>query len=153
MFCFHTYLTLGVGGTTFWSLKCIVGVKHVHYLQVFVSDVVVNIMWCLIFNGGRFSSFQSRIYDSRNCYIHIPWLISKGNWTLQWRHNGCDGIPNHQPHHCLLNHLFRHRSKKTSKLRVTGLFAGNSPVTCEFPAQMASNAEDVSIWWHHHGFI
>ena len=21
--------------------------------------------------------------------------------------------------------------------------------TCEFPAQMASNAENVSIWWHH----
>ena len=31
---------------------------------------------------------------------------------------------NHQPHDCLLNHLFRHKSKKTSKLRVTGLCAG-----------------------------
>ena len=41
--------------------------------------------------------------------------------------------------------------KKTSKLRVTGLCAGNSPVTGEFPAQMASNAEIVSIWWRHHG--
>ena len=39
---------------------------------------------------------------------------------------------------------------KTSKLRVTGLCAGNSPVTYEFPAQMASNAENVSIWWRHH---
>ena len=29
-------------------------------------------------------------------------------------------------------------------------FAGNSPVTGEFPAQMASNAENVSIWWRHH---
>ena len=44
----------------------------------------------------------------------------------------------------------RHRSKKTSKLRVTGLCAGNSPVTGEFPAQRASNAENVSIWWRHH---
>ena len=35
--------------------------------------------------------------------------------------------------------------------RFTGLCAGNSPVTDEFPAQMASNAENVSIWWHHHG--
>ena len=40
--------------------------------------------------------------------------------------------------------------KKTSKLRVTGLCAGNSPGTGEFPAQMASNAENVSIWWRHH---
>ena len=36
--------------------------------------------------------------------------------------------------------------KKTSKLRVTGLCWGNSPVTGEFPAQMASNAENVSTW-------
>ena len=40
--------------------------------------------------------------------------------------------------------------KKTSKLRVAGLCVGNSPVTGEFPAQMASNAENVSIWWRHH---
>ena len=40
--------------------------------------------------------------------------------------------------------------KEASKLRVTGLCAGNSPVTGEFPTQMASNAENVSIWWHHH---
>ena len=70
--------------------------------------------------------------------------------TLQWRHNGCDSVSNHQPHHCLLNDIFRRRSKKTSKLRVTGLCAGNSPMTGEFPAQMASNAENVSIWWRHH---
>ena len=44
----------------------------------------------------------------------------------------------------------RRRSKKKSKLRVTGLCAGNSPATGEFPAQMASNAENVYIWWRHH---
>ena len=69
---------------------------------------------------------------------------------LQWRHNGCNSVSNHQPHDCLLNRLFRRRSKKTSKLRVTGLCAGNSPGTGKFPAQMASYAENVSIWWRHH---
>ena len=49
--------------------------------------------------------------------------------SLQWRHSGRDGVSNHQPHDCLLNRLFRGRSKKTSKLRVTGLCAGNSPRT------------------------
>ena len=73
-------------------------------------------------------------------------------FTLPWRHNGCDGVSNHQPHDCLLNRWFRRRSKKTSKLRVTGLCAGNSPVTGEFPAQRASCAENVSIWWRHHDF-
>ena len=70
--------------------------------------------------------------------------------TLQWRPNGRDGVSNHQPLDCLLNHLFRRRSKKTSKLRVTGLCGGNSPVSGEFPAQRASNAENASIWWRHH---
>ena len=69
---------------------------------------------------------------------------------LQWCHNGREGVSNHEPRGCLLNRLFGHRSKKTSKLRVTGVCAGNSPVTGEFPAQMASNAENVSIWWRHH---
>ena len=50
----------------------------------------------------------------------------------------------------LLNRLLRRYSKKTSKLRVTGFYAGNPPVTGEFPAQMASNAENVSIWWRHY---
>ena len=71
---------------------------------------------------------------------------------LRWRHNEQDGVSIHQPHECLLKRLFRHRSNKTSKLRVTVLCEGNSPVTGEFLAQRASNAENVSIWWRHHVF-
>ena len=46
-------------------------------------------------------------------------------------------------------------SKKTSKLRVTGLCVGEftaerCPVTGEFPAQKASNVETVSISRRHH---
>ena len=71
--------------------------------------------------------------------------------TLQWRHNGGYSVSNHQPHDCLLNRLFRRRSNKTSKLRFTGLCAGNSPLTGEFPAQMASNTESflliMSSWY------
>ena len=67
--------------------------------------------------------------------------------------NGRDSVSNHQPHDCLLNRLFRRRSKKTSKFRVTGLCAGNSPGTGEFPAQMASLAENVSIWWRHRDIL
>ena len=29
--------------------------------------------------------------------------------TLQWHHNGRDGVPNHRRLDCLLNRLFRHR--------------------------------------------
>ena len=69
--------------------------------------------------------------------------------SLRWQHNERNGISNHHPHDYLLNPFFRRRSKKTSKLRLTGLCEGNSPVTGEFPAQKASNAENISIWWRH----
>ena len=72
--------------------------------------------------------------------------VSWGHHTLQWRYDERNGISNHQPHVCLLNCLFRRRSKKISKLRNTVLCAGNSSVTGEFPAQRASNAEN---WIDH----
>ena len=74
--------------------------------------------------------------------VSIPWS----------HHNERDDVSNHRCLLCLLNCWFRRRSKKTSKLRVTGLCVGNSPVTGEFPAQKASNVENVSIWWRHHDF-
>ena len=80
--------------------------------------------------------------EETHCYVR--------EYTLRWSHNGHDGVSIYKPRDCLLNRLFRRRSKKTSKLRVTGLCAENSPVTGEFSAQMASNAENISIWWRHH---
>ena len=127
-----------------------------------------------ILNGQQYlrkSCGTSSINDfgPRQCSVEAPDIT--GNWTvclaiclrqqkrkhqtsrlltLHNNQNGCDGVSNHQPQYCLLNRLFRRRSNKTSKLRVTGLCVGNSPVTGEFPAQMASNAENVFIWWRHH---
>ena len=84
------------------------------------------------------------------CSFQTRCLFS-GAAALQWRHNESGDVSNHRWHECLLNCLFRHRSKKTSKLRFTGLCAGKSPVIGEFPTQRASNSENVSIWWRHHG--
>ena len=98
-----------------------------------------------LWNIARYISTIMHTVDVFSCFVVISFL------TSLWRHNGRDGVSNHQHHDCLLNRSFRPRSKKTSKLRVTGLRAGYSPVTGEFPAQMASNAENVSIWWRHHG--
>ena len=60
-------------------------------------------------------------------------IISAKITTLHWRHNDHGGVSNHQPRGCLLNRLFRRRWKKTSKLRVTGLCAGNSPGPVNYP--------------------
>ena len=41
-------------------------------------------------------------------------------------------------------------AKKTYKLRVTGLYEGNPPMTGGFPSRRVNNAENVFIWWRHH---
>ena len=78
-----------------------------------------------------------------NTRLHRVLILDK---SIQWRHNGRDSVSNHQP-----QPFIQLQIKNTSKLRVTGLCAGNSPVTGEFHAQSASNAVNVSIWWRHHG--
>ena len=66
-------------------------------------------------------------WNHRDMGKRVSWMTLEVNYnTLQWRHNERHGISNHQLHDCLLNSLFRRRSKKASKL--TGLCAGNSPV-------------------------
>ena len=77
-------------------------------------------------------------YKSSQCWQWHPGLLrcSVVNNTVntwQWRHNEHDSVSNHQPNDCLLNHLFRRRSKKTSKLRVTGLRAGIHRVPLNSP--------------------
>ena len=77
--------------------------------------------------------------------------------SLRWRHNDHAGVSNHQPHGCLLNRLFGRKSKNTSKLRVTGLCAGNSlgtgfhlmtssctPYDC--PRASQSNSKDLGTY-------
>ena len=65
----------------------------------------------------------------RLCETGLLWSDGKACFifSLRWRHNERDSVSNHQPHGCLHNGLLRRRSKKTSKLRVTGLCVGNSP--------------------------
>ena len=122
------------------------------------SNTILNyVTHCLCFMTDAVRDWES--YDIHRCF-EMQWSTCRTHgllwfwhdairrWfsSLQWRHNDHDGVSNHQPYGCLLNRLFRRRSKKTSKLRVTGLCVG----TGEFPAQRASYAENISIWWRHH---
>ena len=92
----------------------------------------------LAFRVWSFTDTCHPVGHWRYCHAYYSY-VTMGRWRLK------------SPIHvCLLNRLFRRRSKKTAKLHFTGLCVGNSPVTCEFPAQMASKAENVSIWWRHH---
>ena len=135
-------------------LRQVILTLGVHHIMVLVTVVLAREaklldvpwqQWRSHFSKTARQGWLQRCIDK---YFLNIWLVLLTTIPLQWRHNGRDSVSNHQPHDCLLNRLFRRRSKKTSKLRVTGLFAGNSPG--EFLAQMASHAENVSIWWRHH---
>ena len=130
------------------------GWPHIRILPYSIITIYINIYTALNEKWCIRMSFEIEIIDL------ICINTSSNRWkdsALRWRHNERDGVSNHQPHDCLLNRLFRPRSKKTSKLRVTGLCAGNSPGTGEFPAQMASNAEmspfDDVIMVHREGLL
>ena len=92
---------------------------------------------------------------------HFCSNVTRPHITLQWRCNERDGVSNHQPHDCLLNRLFRRRPKKTPKLHVTGLCAGNSPVKGTVTRKMfqfddivmVDDDDDITMinityWWH-----
>ena len=141
------------------GIQCLIQLPIIiDYIMIFV-DILELYIWTVVVQfqfGCTILITYHLIYVV--CVLISPplellWLHSweSSLWlSLRWRHNERDSVSNHQPHDCLLKRLFRRRSKKTSKLRVTGLCTGNSPVPGEFPAQMASNAENVSIWWRHH---
>ena len=87
------------------------GVSFVFFRWFTVLCRILTALQIIVFT----CSFIQRLLST-----HLP---------LLWRHDGRDGVSNHQPHDCLLIHSFRRRSKETSKLRVTGFCVGNSPVT------------------------
>ena len=61
-------------------------------------------------------------------------IFQAGQWSLQWHHYERNGVSNHQPHNSqLFTEAFIQEQMKTSKLRVAGLCAWNSPVTGDSP--------------------
>ena len=129
-----------------------------HIIWYYISYPVPSYRW-LCSKPYHIISYQIIHHGQHGKPWHLQYNCARDATAYQqasallWRHNGRDSVSNHQPHDCLLNRLCRRRSKKTSKLRVAGLCAGNSPWIGEFSAQMASNAENVSIWWRHHGYV
>ena len=86
------------------------------------------------YNGRRDIGAISVLNDSwNNDNLFVKHKRVAIGRTLHWRHNGCDGVSNHQPHDCLFNGLFRRRSKKhessASLAFVRGIHRGpvNSP--------------------------
>ena len=94
-----------------------------------VTKMYLNYLDFTLITTGLFVYTWNTTSRRLKCVCRCRKYMQRLGGTRQWRHNGRDGVSNHQPHDCLLNRLFKRRSKKTSKHRVTGLCTGNSPVT------------------------
>ena len=87
-------------------------------------NLVVTVLTNVLAPGGTRLLAGTLLSTKFKMFLKVTYRIPY-DVTLQWRHNEHDGVTNHQPHDCLLNRIFRRRSKKTSKLLVTGLCEGN----------------------------
>ena len=106
-------------------LKIVTGFK-VFFFQFLGRDIFPSSLGLTASCLARLLHASGRDLHCQECLLIVVWRVGETT-TLHWRHNELVGVSNHQLHGCLLNHLFRRRSKKTSKLCVTGLCAGNSP--------------------------
>ena len=143
---------ISVEGTIYIVLHNVETHMHSYVIQN-LHGIVCHTKWNAGLNTeelyvGNFLKLYTRFALSALSCIMFG-LVPTLGYSLQWRHNDRDGLPNHRRLGSLLNRLFRRRSKKISKPRVTGLCEGNSPVSAEFPSQRTSNTKTVSIWWRH----
>ena len=114
-----------------------------------ITDITILVRYLSVKSLWLVWSLNLRVPDLQmGCRDLTSW---PGAPTLQWRHNEGDGVSNRLRLDCLFDLLFKRRSKKASKLQVTGFSEGNPPVTGGFPSQRANNAENVSMWWRHQG--
>ena len=98
----------------------------------------LQIMFIILITNDHFDDCARLQYLSLAADAHTPAILPglelvilyghiRGP-SLRWRHNERDDVSNHRRLDCLLNRLFRRRSKNTSMLRATGLCLGKSPV-------------------------
>ena len=122
-------------------------VNNMAWIWTCVLDAPMHLLTATTTNLLSWNLWNGAITEggSRNKGLHE---------SLQWRHNECHGVSNPEPLDCLLSHLFKRASKKTSKLRVTYFCVGNPPLTGGFHSQRASNGKNIfhlmtSSWFVH----
>ena len=137
-----------------------------------IISILFHVLMLVFFRFLTITWYARHICFMREMFL-VLWLavlvanryfIRFSEITLQWRHNVHDGVSNNQPHDCLLDRLFRRKSKKTSKFRVTGFVWGihRSPVISPnkgpltrkmFPFDDVIIRREVRAGWHDVGFL
>ena len=112
----------------------------ISYGYILVDSYIISLNLNCIMQLKQFYNIATKVSSRKKCY-HFWWSTwlfiapfqSNGDWvflgigpmsTLQWRHNKRNGVSNIRRLDCLLNCVFRRRSQKTLKLRITALCWG-----------------------------
>ena len=147
-----------------WNIWCTYIHVNSEFAQRYYSDTT-RTWW-------RYKSVTSRLYiqllfevnDRDCCYFENTTLYEQAylskiyafyqeeldlciSVALQWRHNERDGLSVHQCLHCSLNCCFRHRPKKTSKLRVTRLARPVTRKMFPFDDVIMVMSKLLTCWW------
>ena len=96
------------------------------------------------------------LVDTFKNYGPCKGVLSPGPvfYPLRWRHNGRDSVSNHQPHDSWFTQPFiQMQIKENIKAPRHWPLCWEFTVDRWIPAQMASNAGNVSIWWRHHVWL
>ena len=120
---------------------------HVCLVSFQVSTTPVTCRWwCPVYSARPLLSTLSDVETGGSQYL-CGWK----RWEAsRRRHNERDGDSNHRRLDWFVNRLFRRRSKRASKLRVTGICEGNPLFAGGIPSERARNAENVSNWLRRH---
>ena len=155
----HTYVTTCRHCATMYQLpknlqvSSSIKLKHIQYIYIYVLIRYEMAFWdekyelygiyfmSVVTCEERLAAYYYASWRGLSFGLHLFAILGLNfdcleecaHWALKWHHNECHGVSNHPPHDCLLNCLFRCKSKKTSKLHVTGLCEGNTPVMDKGP--------------------
>ena len=91
------------------------------YIYIYMFCMYLCVFVCVIFTLFHLSHYVRNKHKALHCIMANSIAVWNGPLTLKWRHNERDGVSNQRRLDWLHIRLFRRRSKKTSKLRVTGL--------------------------------
>ena len=147
LFAFEIYPVLFRESVSFWMWNNLRSWRL--WVPIFIYAATKRFCVWSIERNAMCSNGEARLHGARMALFPVR----TESWdTLLWRHNGRDCVPNHQPHDCLLNRLFRQIKENLQAPRHWS-FVWNLPVTDEFSAKWPVTRQNVSIWWRHNDVL
>ena len=131
---------------TEWLTKRASYIRGMHLMNFFYWKSKLQWLFLFYCHHDLAPNLRQAIHYTDDC--DPDKLLSKHIlFSLLWRHNGRDGVSNHRPvYSTVYSNAHQRYMKAPRHWPLWGEFTGDRWIR----TQMASNAENVSIWWRHH---